>query len=90
LVLSAAYSGCRRSKDQPNSPVRPSSRGAAGGGGGGAVSSNRACGGETGAGMLSHFMEYTSSPFAVLPIGAQLSTRAALLAGCFAIGIGWP
>src|SRR5262249_28027100 len=49
----AAYSGCRRSNDQPNKPVRPSSRGAAGGGGGGAVSSRRACGGETGAGMLS-------------------------------------
>ena len=52
----AAYSGCRRSYDQPNSPCVPR-RGAAGGGGGGAVSSNRACGGETGAGMLSHFME---------------------------------
>jgi hypothetical protein len=41
-----------------------------------------ACGGGGGgAGKLSHFIEYTSLPSAVRPIGAQGSTRAVALLG---------
>ena len=51
------------------------------GAGGGAAS---ACGGGaagTGTGKFSHFIEYTSLPSEVRPIGAQLSMRAAVLLG---------
>jgi hypothetical protein len=63
-----------REKDIPKIPLRCTS-----GSGGGAAS---ACGGGGGgAGKLSHFIEYTSWPSAVRPIGAQLSTRAVAFLG---------
>lgn len=63
-----------REKDIPKIPLRCIS-----GSGGGATS---ACGGGGGgAGKFSHFIEYTSWPSAVRPMGAQLSTRAVTLLG---------
>jgi len=71
-----AYSSGRfRSKDQPKIPVRRTSGSGAGGG------ATSACGGGGGTGKFSHFIEYTSLPSAVRPIGAQLSTRAVVLLG---------
>jgi hypothetical protein len=71
-------SGRFTSKERPKIPERRTS-GCCGGAG---VAS--ACGGGAGAagtGKLSHFIEYTNWPSAVRPIGAQLSTRAAVLLG---------
>jgi hypothetical protein len=55
--------------------------GSGGGGGVAGVSFSACAGGGGGAGTFSHFIEYTSSPLAVRPIGAQLS-------GCAAVAFG--
>jgi len=74
-----AYSSGRfTSKDMPKSPVRRTS---GCGGGGGAASACGGGAGASGAGKFSHFIEYTSFPSAVRPIGAQLSTRAVAVLG---------
>jgi hypothetical protein len=67
-----AYSPGRfLSYDQPKIPLRCTS------GSGAGTSLVSACGGGGGgAGKFSHFIEYTSLPSSVRPIGAQLSTRA--------------
>jgi hypothetical protein len=72
----APYSSGRfRSKDKPKIPVRRTS---GSGAGGGATSASRGGGG---AGRFSHFIEYTSLPSAVRPMGAQWSTREVTLLG---------
>jgi hypothetical protein len=68
-------SGRFRSYDQPKMPVRRTS------GSGGGAGATSACGGGVGTGKFSHFIEYTSLPSSVRPIGAQLSTRAVVLLG---------
>ena len=72
INLEPAYSSGRLySRDIPKIPVRRTS------GSGAGMSLVSACGESGGAGKLSHFIEYTSLPSSVRPMGAHLSARTA-------------